>query len=189
MNRHVVVLILLATVAVPVIAQQNRDPILPTRDAKCSDFATLDVKNMTVKSLGRVFVFRRGKAYNFDLPEYEANKPDWEATIEKDTTVSPAPGVAVRFLLINDSHLTGSGWQFYLIGLRCAPSNSATGAAQLQNVFEVRAMSLSVKELDNDGIIFTTHPIYRKPATKYFSYKWDVDSATFKLEKTWMTSR
>ena len=52
MNRHVVVLILLATVAVPVIAQQNRDPILPTRDAKCSDIATLDVKNMTVKSLG-----------------------------------------------------------------------------------------------------------------------------------------
>ena len=129
MNKAIIGITLLLTIAAS--AEGQNRPV-----ADCSDITVLDFKNATVIATGRTFAFQDGKAYNSDTPGNE--KSDWEATIEKDTTVSPAPGVKTRFLLIDDSHLTGTGSWLYLMGFRCEPSNSHSLIGRLHNVFEMR---------------------------------------------------
>ena len=77
---------------------------------------------MTIRTAKRVFAFRKGVAMNCDSPQPcdKQSQPDWEAEIEKDIVVRPDPNVVVRFLLIHDSHVKGSGWRYYLTGLRCS---------------------------------------------------------------------
>jgi hypothetical protein len=57
-----------------------------------------------------VKAFHDGVALNYDNPEI-SRTPDWQADIQRDTAVQPIPVIDVRFLLIHDSHLTGSGWR------------------------------------------------------------------------------
>lgn len=70
---------------------------------------------------------------------------EWKAEIEKDTIVRPSSDAVVRFLLINDSHETGSGSRFYLIGLRCS-------GGELEQVFLRDGLSLTVDRLDTIGV-------------------------------------
>jgi hypothetical protein len=109
---------------------------------------TLDVRNVTLRTAGRTFAFRDGVAYGFELPP-EARKrekaelgsevqPDFEARIEQDEVLRPAPGVAVRLFLIHDSHLTGSGWRYYATAVRC-------GNGKLVEVFHEDGLTLKVE--------------------------------------------
>jgi len=177
MKQAVIVSILLLAVAASAMGQ---NPV-----ADWSDIATLDFKNATVTTTGRTFAFQDGTAYNSDTPGNE--KSDWEATIEKDTTVSPAPGVKTRFLLIADSHLTGTGAWLYLMGFRCEPLNSHSPTGHFLKVFEMKALSLSVERLDDNRVVVSIHPFSGKPTTKHFAYKWDRGTGKFRLERTWIT--
>src|ERR1700690_1235377 len=91
--------------------------------AGCEDVTKLDVKNQTIRTAQRTFAFHEGIALNYDSPRAQNGKhpqPDWKAAIERDSIIQPAPNVVVRFLLIHDSHETGSGWRYYATGFRCA---------------------------------------------------------------------
>jgi hypothetical protein len=103
----------------------------------CDDVTTLDFGNLTIASGTRKFVFKDGTALNHDA-KGDSSDADWKAEIARDTVVQPAPGVTVRFLLIHDSHMTGSGWRYYLLGYCC--SNS-----KLQEVFRRDGLSLEVE--------------------------------------------
>jgi hypothetical protein len=177
--KHAIIEIVLSLAVATSAAGQNR-PV-----ADCSDLSTLDFKNLTVTVTGRTFAFHYGKATNSDSPGDE--KPDWEATIEKDSMVSPAPGVETRFLLIDDSHVTGTGSWLYLVGFRCEPTNSRLHAGYLQRVFESKALSLSVERLDGRSVVVSTQPFPGKPTKKHFSYKWKSGTGKFVLRRTWIT--
>jgi|SRR5882762_12756 len=122
------VLFIVITAAAIASAQSNLTPI-----ARCDDVTKLDFRNLIVRTARRTFAFQNGIALNYDSrPDQGAkpSQPDWKAEIEKDTVIQPAPNVAVRFLLIRDSHETGSGWRYYATGLGCS-------GGKLQEVFPV----------------------------------------------------
>src|ERR1700730_14904332 len=105
---------------------------------ECEDVTKLDVRNQTIRTAQRTFAFHDGIAVNYDSPpdqDAKHSQPDWKATIEKDCIIQPAPNVVVRFLLIHDSHETGSGWRYYATGLRCS-------SGEMQEVFQRDGLSL-----------------------------------------------
>jgi hypothetical protein len=56
-----------------------------------------------------VFDFHNAVASEFD--ELKPTALEWEATITKDLTIEVAPDTPVRFVLIHNNHLGGSGWR------------------------------------------------------------------------------
>ena len=91
---------------------------------------------------------------------------EWKAEIEKDTIVRPAPDAVVRFLLIDNSHETGSGWHYYLIGFRCS-------GGKLEQVFLRDGMSLTVDRLDATGVTVELAETLGDSTRKHWLYTWD----------------
>ena len=89
----------------------------------CDDVTKLDIRNLVIRTAHRTFAFHNGIAVNYDsqlaLGEGQL-RPDWKAEIETDRVIRSAPTRVVRYLLIHDSHETGSGWHYYATGLVCS---------------------------------------------------------------------
>src|SRR5271165_5906830 len=156
--------------------QSVRSSSNQTSTARCDDVTELDFKNLTVGTSRRTFAFHNGIAANYDGSlgqDTEHSRPDWKAEIEKDSVIQPAPDVVVRFLVINDSHQTGSGWRYYVTGLRCS-------SGKLLEVFHRDGMSLRVDRLDSTaiGISFDVAP---GEPTRHLSYTWDRNSSKYVL--------
>src|SRR5258708_2135110 len=101
--------LLIATVAAVVASAQVPSSSNQMPSLRCDDVTKLDVRNLSIRTAQRTFDFHNGIAVNYDSPpEQEA---DWKAEIEDDSVILPAPSVVVRFLLIHDSHATGTGWR------------------------------------------------------------------------------
>lgn len=83
-----------------------------------------------------------------------------------DDVVQPAPNVIVRFLLISDSHETGSGWRYYATGFRCFEN-------RLQEVFHRDGLSLSIDRLDSNTVRVGLNVESDKSARSHWSYAWD----------------
>ena len=180
--------LLIAAIAVGVAgAQPGNSAIRSVRSSRsqtpvvgCDDVEKLDFRNLTIRTAQRTFDFHNGIAVNYDDPT-EADKehfpPDWKAEIEKDSIIQPAPDVVVRFLLIHDSHETGSGWRYYATGLRCS-------GGRLQEVFHRDGASLSVDRLDSTTISVGLNVTPGDPIRKYWSYTWDRDRSKYVLSST-----
>ena len=137
----------------------------------CDDITKLDVHNLTIHAAQRTFAFHNGVAESGPLEQVPAGgkmemRHEWKAEIEKDTVVRPASDVVVRFLLINDSHETGSGWRYYLIGLRCSEG-------RLEQVFLRDGMSLTVDRLDASGVDVGLTENPADSPRKQWLYTWD----------------
>ena len=122
----------------------------PSHSQTCTDITNLDVRNTTLQVAGRTFVFHNGVAKKGPLESVPNGnekelRHEWKAAIEQDTVVRPAPDTTIRFLLIDDSHETGSGWRFYLVGFRCYEG-------QLQQVFSKQGLTLKIDHLDASGV-------------------------------------
>ena len=151
-----------------------------TPPQRCDAVMKLDFENLPVHTARRKFAFRNGVAVNFDLPPERSDRespPDWKARIEKDTVVQPAPDVVVRFLLIHDSHVTGSGWRYYLTGLRCS-------SGKLQEVFHRDGLSLGIERLDSTSIIISLNGTPGDAVRKRWSYTWDRSASKYVLSST-----
>lgn len=165
----------IAVVAVAVAtAEQSSGSTTPapsglTPAPVCADITKLDFRNLTITTAQRTFSFHDGIAINSDTPSapgVEQPQPDWKAAIEKDSVVHPAPNVIVRFLLINDSHETGSGWRYYATGLRCSEG-------RLQEVFHRDGLSLSIDRLDSNTVRVGLNGKSGESARRQWSYAWD----------------
>jgi hypothetical protein len=145
----------------------------------CDSVRTIDFNNLTISCGDRTFAFNDGTALNYDRPG-ESGPPDWKAEFERDTVVEPTPGVSVRFLLIHDSHETGSGWRYHLVAYRC--SNGT-----LQQVFHRDGLSLKIDHLDSSTITVSLNPVPGQTVTTHWSYVWDQQRSTYGLVSTWST--
>lgn len=137
----------------------------------CDDITKADLHNLTIHAAQRTFAFHNGIAENGPLEQVLIGgqpelRYEWKAEIQKDTIVRPAADVAVRFLLIDDSHETGSGWRLYLIGLRCFNG-------RLQQVFLREGLSLTVDRLDASGVSVGLTVNQGDSARKHWLYTWD----------------
>lgn len=169
------VLFVAITAAAFASAQSN-----PAPTVGCDDVTKLDFGNLIVRTAQRKFAFHNGIAVNYDSPpnqDTEHSQPDWKAEIEKDTVLQPAPDVTVRFLLIHDSHETGSGARYYATALRCL-------GGKLQEVFHRDGLSLRVDRLDSAAISISLHVTPERPIEKYWSYTWDRKTSRYVLSST-----
>ena len=166
----------IATIAAAIApAQSNPTPTVP-----CNDVTKLDFRNLIVRTAQRTFAFRNGIAPNYDSPPDQGAKPsrpDWKAEIEKDNVIQPAPNVVVRFLLIRDSHETGSGWRYYATALRCS-------GGKLREVFHRDGLSLRVDRIDSTMIGIGLHVTPGQPIGKHWSYTWDRITSKYALSST-----
>ncbi len=141
----------------------------------CHDVTRLDFKNLTISRGKRIFAFKDGVAHNYEIPEIEkSGPPDWNAEIERDTVVHPIPDVTLRFLLIKDSHLTGTGWNFWLVGYSCSNGH-------LRQVFSRDGLSLEIERLDNSGIVVSKLLKYGSPIKTRWSYIWEKAQSKYVL--------
>jgi hypothetical protein len=160
---------------------QQADPTARTQPAlqnltssvTCNDITKLDVHNLTIHAAQRIFVFHNGVAENGPLEQVSIggqteSRHEWKAEIERDTIVRPSSDAVVRFLLIHDSHQTGSGWRYYLIGLRCSEG-------RLEQVFLRDGMSLTVDQLDAAGVDVGLTENPGDSTRKQWRYTWDGD--------------
>ena len=141
------------------------------------DVARLDVRNTTIRTDQRTFAFHNGMAVNCDAPPEEGagqHQPDWQAEIEQDRLLRPAPNVTLRFLLIHDSHVTGSGWLYYATAFRC--SNG-----KLQEVFQRHGLSLRVERLSANRIDVSMMTTPGKDVRERWSYVWDPEQSRYVL--------
>jgi hypothetical protein len=142
----------------------------------------LDGRNLTLRTAGRTFAFRNGVAHGFELPpdarERErlelgsAVRPDFEARIERDEVLQPAPGLAVRLFLIHDSHVTGSGWRYYATAVRCA-------RGKLVEVFHEDGRTLKV-QVEAPRIRVSRIQESGKPVTT--TYRWSASERRYLRE-------
>jgi hypothetical protein len=159
----------------PVHFDPAQTPVLP-----CDDVTKLDFRNLTFQVGPRTFAFHEGVAVNYDGRDGQAGRysqPDWKAEIEKDSVIQPVPDVVVRFLLIHDVHVTGSGWRYYATGYHCS-------GGKLQEVIHREGMSLRVERLDSVSIDISLDPLPGKARRKLCSYIWDRSSRKYVLSST-----
>ena len=156
---------------------------------RCGDVTEVDFKNLTFGSHGLVFSFHAGIAQLFTWEGLAlaadgktAPKPDFQAEIGLDKTVSPAPGVKVRFLRFELDHLTGSGWANWVVGFTCA-------AGTLREVFARHALSLRLESLTDDEVTVSMLPYSGKNTAKWWRYRWSKAVSRYQLDHVWLTPR
>ena len=155
----------------------------PASAIRCGDITRLDFRNLTIHSGSRTFAFNNGTAANYDSPpeSEQDRKPDWRAEIERDTVVQPDPNVSVRFLVIHDSHETGSGWRYFISGYRCSDG-------ELREVFHRDGLSLTIDRLDSNGIhvssLVGVNPTTGQKIRKWWSYIWDRSRSKYVIRST-----
>ncbi len=178
----------IATIAAAVASAQDgigavqsvRSSSNQTPAVRCDDVTKLDFRNLIVRTAQRMFAFHNGIAVNYDSrleQDAEHSQPDWKADIEKDSIIQPAPNVVVRFLLIHDSHETGSGYRYYATGLRCS-------GGKLQEVFHRDGLSMRVDRLDSTTISIGLNVTSGESIRKHWSYTWDRNSDKYVLSST-----
>ena len=145
----------------------------------CQDVTKLDFKNLTISRANRIFAFNDGIALNYDTPETDRSAPpDWEAEVKWESVVHPTSGIKIRFLLIHDSHLTGSGWNYWLVGYKCSDGS-------LEQVFSLDGLSLEVDGLDDSGVVVSKMLTSGSSVRTYWSYFWDKNLSTYTLGASW----
>jgi hypothetical protein len=182
----------IATIAAVASAQDGISAVPSVRSSsnqtpavRCDDVAKLDFRNLIIRTAQRTFAFHNGIAVNYELPpeqDAEHSQPDWKADITKDSTIQPASNVVVRFLLIHDSHETGSGWRYYATGLRCS-------GGTLQEVFHHDGLSMRIDRLDSTAISIGLNVTPSEPIRKYWSYSWDRNTSKYVLSSTQSSPR
>jgi hypothetical protein len=95
----------------------------------------MDFSNASIDVGDAVLDFKNGAASSFD--ELESKALEWQATLREYPTIGAAPATPVRFLLIYNNHVNGSGWRYYLVGYGCFQG-------KLQRVFKREGLSLAV---------------------------------------------
>lgn len=123
----------------------------------CHDISTVDFRNVVIPAAnysgkphyrgsfngpgpGGPLRLRDGVFYQWDSGERDKDnrEPDWETTIERDVLLQPTGSDAIRVIVLNQLHRTGTGSFTYVFAFQC-------DADSLKKVFEGsgRASNLS----------------------------------------------
>jgi len=148
----------------------------------CADIGKVDFRNVRIMIAGKSadhnelttynneptgkyhFNMRHGVAHHWDGGDIEdpgfldyADKdrpPDWEAKIVLDKVVTPPRASAVRFIQLEDEHLTGTGEWFYVLGFTCY-------ARKLKRVFQFTSRGVTLRAVNDDSFILE-HGVWQK---------------------------
>lgn len=140
--------------------------------ASCRDIASVDFRNQVIRARseswpdyglfngpgpGGPLRLRDGVFLQWDLTpgmwsmlssegRAETNaKPDWKTTIQQDITLHPTATKAVRLLVLDQVHLTGTGSFTYIFGFQCA-------AGSLTKVFEASGEGIRLERTTESGM-------------------------------------
>jgi hypothetical protein len=81
---------------------------------RCDAIDKIDFNNSELNFESKLLQFRDGKACTKDGED--TGPCDWEHVVTFDKVLTPEPGQAVRLMIINSNHLTGSGaWDHVLL--------------------------------------------------------------------------
>jgi hypothetical protein len=149
----------------------------PCKDSTKLDFESLTISNGIHHNI-RQLTFKNGVALTHDGTETQKSHPAWKSEFRRDTVVRPESGTVIRFLLIYDSPLTGSGWNYWLVGYKCTDGH-------LQQVFSRDGLSLKIERLDDSEIVVSKSLTYRSLVRTYWSYVWDKNRSTYILSSGW----
>ena len=147
------------------------------QEMQCSDIRKIDFQNIRIDVGDTGLDFQNGVASSFD--ELEPKILEWEATFRENITIDVAPDIPVRFALIHNNHVGGSGWRFYLVGYRCFQG-------KMKRVFKQEGLSLAIDRIDAHAVVVTLHTVPGSPTTKYFSYVWNAKTSKYELNSTWL---
>ena len=143
----------------------------------CTDIRKLDLRNMSIDVGDAIFDFPKGVASIFE--DEESKTLEWEATLKRDTTIDVAPGVPVRFVLIYNNYMSGSGWQFYFAGYGCFQG-------KMKQVIRQHGLSLKIDQMNEHAVVVSKILEYGNPAQTYFSYVWNGKGEKYELNSTWV---
>ena len=138
----------------------------------CTDIRKVDLPNTSMDVGDAVFDFHKGVASIFEDQELE-----WEATMKRIMAIDAAPGIPVRFVLIHNNHMNGSGWQFYFVGYGCFQG-------RMKRVFRQKGLSLKIDRLDEHAVVVSKVLEYGNPAETQFSYVWNGKAEKYELNST-----
>ncbi len=131
--------------------------------AACRSVVDVDIRNAAIDHQSGTWQFQRGIAESSD--EGNSTQPDWKATIQSDAVVVPEPSIQIRFVEVENVHLTGSGSWRSLLALRCLNGELAT-------VQEWRYMTLKVEKLESKKIRLSWVPD-SSGSRRSVELKWD----------------
>jgi hypothetical protein len=146
-------------------------------EVPCTDIRKIALQNMRLDVGNAVFNFRNGVGSEFD--ELEPKTLEWEATLIEAITVDVAPDIPVRFVLIRNSHVSGSGWRFFLVGYRCLQG-------KMKQVFKREGLSLAIDKIDSQAVVVKLNTEPGTQSTKYFSYAWNDKTSKYELNSSWV---
>lgn len=126
----------------------------------CTDVRSLDLKNATIRvgspdeSGPRMepselkFSLRNGVALiaNTSGSSSAARQPDWRVELLIDRVVHPEPSLWLRVLVLEQTHLTGTGTWRYILALDC-------NDGQLERIFQFGSEGISLKHLDDQTML------------------------------------
>jgi hypothetical protein len=138
----------------------------------CTDSRKVDLQNTSIDVGDAGFDFHKGVASIFEDQELE-----WQATFKRDVTVDVAPGIPVRFMLIYNNHMNGSGWHFYFVGYGCFQR-------RMKQVFGQEGLSLKIDRVDEHAVVVAKILGYGNQAGTYFSYVWNGKREKYELNST-----
>jgi len=173
----------LATPLVVLLLSAHVPCALSDESIRCSSVSTVDLRNSLIDGLQ--FVDGEGCSSDENLPD----KCDWKHEISSDELLYPTRDKPVRLVVINSSHVTGSGASDAIKVFDCIRGS-------LRKIFEKHYFYGAKIEKGPDGhLIFTsgnwkkTDPMCCPSETKKETYRWNADSNTYDLVSTVITPK
>ena len=133
----------------------------------CHDISTVDFRNLVIPAAtysgkpyyggsfngpgpGGPLRLRNGVFYQWDGGERDKNdrKPDWETSIQRDVLLHAAGSDAIRVIVLDQVHQTGTGSFMYVFAFQC-------DAGSLKKVFEGSGQGVKLERATANGMDIT----------------------------------
>jgi hypothetical protein len=148
----------------------------------CDAIEKVDFMNSELNFESNSMRFRDGKACTTDGGD--ASACDWEHTVALDKVLIPEPGKAVRLIIINSNHLTGSGAWDHVLLFECKDGKVTSLFNESYHDIEVEKLGATEFSLVS-GEWLKKDPECCPSRHKRETFRWDRKKGAFSLsEKT-----
>ena len=155
-------------------------PAAPRGGIPCRNVEAVDFRNsvLEIAHRGKVLI-ADGVGYASDAGE-GGDSRDWRVALLEDRVLRPAPGVAVRLVRLEASHLTGSGEWGHVLVFRCRDG-------RLERIVDERFLHGVDVHRVNDGILRFAYgewgegdPTCAPSTERVDTWRWDRERGTYR---------
>ena len=151
------------------------------QDTRCEDIVSIDFRNLTIDIPWRGAVqLEDGVGFSSDAGEGGESK-DWEIRLVRDEILRPADGKALRLIILNASHLTGSGAWDHVFVFGCVGGKVVQlfherflYGVHIAKIIDAEWIFISGEWLDKD-------PMCCPSNDRISRYRWSTKENTFKV--------